>query len=60
MLSNYFKIAWRNIRKNKVSTAINVLGLAVGISACLVIYLIASYDLGFDTFHPARTASIGP
>ncbi len=54
MLYYYFKIAWRNIRKNKVSTAINILGLTMGISACLVIYLIAGYDLSFDRFHPGK------
>ena len=35
-------------------TAINVLGLALGICACIVIYLITSYDLGFDKFHPDK------
>ena len=32
MIRNYFKIAWRTISKNKVYSAINVLGLALGIS----------------------------
>jgi putative ABC transport system permease protein len=52
MLHHYLKIAWRNIRQHKLYTAINVLGLAMGICACIVIYLIARYDLSFDTFHP--------
>jgi putative ABC transport system permease protein len=52
MLLHYLKIAWRNIRQHKLYTAINVLGLAMGICACIVIYLIARYDLSFDTFHP--------
>jgi putative ABC transport system permease protein len=51
MLKNYFKIAWRIITRYKVYTAINILGLALGICSCMVIYLIASYELGFDTFH---------
>ena len=59
MLYYYFKIAWRNIRKNKVSTAINILGLTMGISACLVIYLIANYDLSFDRFHPGKEPFFG-
>jgi len=54
MLRNYFKIAWRNIRGHTVYTAINVLGLALGICACIVIYLITSYDLSFDKFHPDK------
>ena len=52
MLKNYFKIAWRNISRQKINTLINVTGLAFGICACLVIYLINSYDLSFDRFHP--------
>ncbi|HEV3221622.1 MAG TPA: ABC transporter permease [Puia sp.] len=52
MLKNYFKIAWRNIYRHKVYTLINITGLAFGICACLVIYLINSYDLSFDRFHP--------
>ena len=51
MIKNYFKIAWRNISRQKVYTSINVLGLALGICACIVIYLITSYDLSFDKFH---------
>lgn len=47
-------LALRNIRRNKVLTAINVLGLSIGISACLAIFLIASYELGFDKFQPDK------
>ena len=54
MIRNYFKIAWRTIRKNKVYSAINVLGLALGICACLVIYLITSHERSFDAFHPDK------
>lgn len=52
MLKNYFIVAWRNISRHKVYTLINITGLAFGICACLVIYLINSYDLSFDKFHP--------
>ena len=51
MLKNYFKIAWRNILRHRTYTAINVFGLAFGLCACIVIYLVTSYDLGFDKFH---------
>ncbi len=51
MLKNYFIVAFRNFRHNKVFSLINILGLAIGISAALVIYLIVSYDFSFDTFH---------
>ena len=51
MIKNYFKIALRGFRKHKVFTAINVIGLSIGISAALVIYLIVHYDFTFDKFH---------
>lgn len=47
-----FKYAWRNVCHNKLYTAIHILGLSIGLCACIVIYLIARYDLGFDSFHP--------
>lgn len=50
MLKNYFKIALRYFRRNKLYTAINVLGLSVGIAACLVISLIINYENSFDKF----------
>jgi ABC-type antimicrobial peptide transport system permease subunit len=51
MLKNYFTVAWRNLVRNKLHAFINVLGLSIGISSCLVIFLIVSYELSFDTFH---------
>jgi putative ABC transport system permease protein len=54
MLKNYFKIAIRNIEKNKVFAFINVLGLAIGISACLIIFTVTSFELSFDQFHPDK------
>jgi ABC-type antimicrobial peptide transport system permease subunit len=54
MLKNYLTAAWRNLVRNKIYSIFNVLGLALGICACLVIYLIASYEFSFDTFHPDR------
>lgn len=52
MFKNYFKIAWRNIYRNKAYSIINILGLALGICACIVIYLITSFEFSFDRFHP--------
>ncbi len=52
MLKSYFKIAWRQIRKRPLYTGIHVLGLSMGLTACMVIWLVARYDLGFDRFHP--------
>lgn len=51
---NNFKFAFRDLQRNKLLAAINVLGLSVGISACLIIYLITSYELSFDTFQKDR------
>ena len=48
MLKNYFITAFRNFRHHKVFTLINILGLSVGISAALVIYLIVQYDFSFE------------
>lgn len=54
MLQNYFKIAWRNVVRHKAYTIINVLGLALGICACIVIYLITNHEFSFDRFHPDK------
>ncbi len=50
MFKNYLTIAFRSILKNKVFSTINVLGLAIGISASLVIYLLVTYHFSFDKF----------
>jgi putative ABC transport system permease protein len=52
MLKTQLRIAARHIRKNKAFSLINVLGLALGICICVVIYLIVHFELTFDTFHP--------
>ncbi|GAB4017247.1 permease prefix domain 2-containing transporter [Spirosoma koreense] len=52
MIRNYVKTALRNLTKHKVSTLINLFGLTLGVTACLVIYLITNYELSYDTFHP--------
>ena len=54
MIKNYFKIALRNMTRKKAYTAINILGLSFGICACIVLYLIISYELSFDNFHPGK------
>src|ERR1700733_3406701 len=51
MLRNYFKTAWRNLRKNRVYTAINIVGLAIGMAACIVILLFVFYEKSFDSMH---------
>lgn len=51
MITTYFKIAWRNIVRNKVYTTINVLGLSLGICACIVVYLLTDLEFSYDRFH---------
>lgn len=52
MIRNYFKIAWRNLSKNKLFSLINIISLAIGLSASFVIGLMVYYDFTFDKFHP--------
>lgn len=54
MITKDIAFAFRNIVRNKLLATINVLGLSIGVSACLIIFLIATYELGFDTFQPDR------
>lgn len=51
MLSNYLIIAIRNIAKNKVFSAINIIGLALGLAACLFIFQFVSFEFSYDTFN---------
>jgi predicted permease len=54
MLKNYFKIALRTLNRQKTYTAINVVGLTLGISAAILIFTLVSYQLSFDDFHPDK------
>lgn len=51
MLKNYIKIAWRNLIRDRAYSFINIVGLTIGLSACLLLVLFARYELSFDTFH---------
>ncbi|MFT3934358.1 MAG: ABC transporter permease [Chitinophagaceae bacterium] len=50
MIKNYFKIAWRNLVKHKAYSIINIAGLTIGLAACLLIFLVVTYELGYDHF----------
>jgi putative ABC transport system permease protein len=50
MIRNYFKIAFRNLAKNKVYSLINIIGLAIGISSCLAIFLLVNFELSYENF----------
>jgi putative ABC transport system permease protein len=51
MLKNYLAITWRNIKRNKGFSFINITGLAVGMAACLLILLWVRDELSFNRFH---------
>src|SRR6187402_2057861 len=51
MIKNYFKIAWRNIIRQKGYSGINIIGLAIGIAACLLILQYVSFELSYENFH---------
>jgi putative ABC transport system permease protein len=48
MIKNYFKIAWRNLLKNKTATAINIFGLTVGLTACMLIVIYVVHENSYD------------
>ena len=48
MIGNYFKIAWRHILKNKVFSAINIGGLTIGLTSCLLLLIYINYEWGYD------------
>jgi predicted permease len=48
MWRNYFTIAFRSLLRNKSYAVINVLGLALGITTCIIIFLLIKYELGYD------------
>jgi putative ABC transport system permease protein len=51
MIKNYLKVAWRNLVRNKVSSLINIGGLAVGMAVAVLIGLWIWDELSFDTYH---------
>lgn len=51
MLKNYFKIALRSLWRHKIFSLINIMGLAMGMTACILIYLYVSFELSYDSFH---------
>ena len=51
MIKNNIKIAFRSLLKHKVFSFINILGLAVGIAACFLIFLYVSLETSYDNFH---------
>ena len=51
MLKNYFKIAWRNIQKNRTLSLINIVGLSFSVAFCLLLFYYIRYEQSYDTFN---------
>ncbi len=51
MLTNYLKIALRNLRKNKMFSLINIGGLSISVTFCILLFLHIRHEQSFDTFH---------
>ena len=51
MIKNYLKSALRSIGRHKVNSTINILGLAIGLTCCILIYLYVTDELSYDNFH---------
>jgi putative ABC transport system permease protein len=54
MFNNYFKLAYRNILRHKRYASLNILGLAVGLAACLLMASYVIHELSFETMHPNK------
>jgi putative ABC transport system permease protein len=51
MIKNYLLIAWRNLSKRKLYASINIFGLSLGISSCMLVFALVSHINSFDKFH---------
>src|SRR5580765_1725571 len=54
MIKNYLKIAWRNAVRQKGYSLINIIGLAIGIAACLLILQYVSFELSYENFQTRK------
>lgn len=54
MYKSYFKIGWRTLLRNKEYTSINVAGLALSITCCILIFALVKHHLSFDDFHQQK------
>ncbi|MFL5741292.1 MAG: ABC transporter permease [Flavisolibacter sp.] len=54
MFRNYLKTAWRNLTRNRLITALDIAGLSLGVTVCLLIAIWVNLELSFDNFHPHK------
>ena len=52
MLKNHIKIAWRSLKSNSLFSAVNILGLSLGLAITIVLYLFITHERSFDTMYP--------
>ncbi len=51
MLYSYFRTALRSLLKNKIFSLLNILGLAIGMACCMIIFQYVTYEKSYDKFH---------
>ena len=51
MFKNYFLIALRNFRRNRLYASLNILGLAVGIACFMLLFVYVKHETSYDQFH---------
>jgi putative ABC transport system permease protein len=54
MIANFFKPGFRALRKNKSFSIINITGLAVGIAASLLIFIVIHNETSYDNYHTRK------
>jgi putative ABC transport system permease protein len=52
MNTTFIKLAFRNLRKNKINTIINIFGFSIGLAACLFIFMFTRLETSYDSFYP--------
>ncbi|MCE1156689.1 MAG: ABC transporter permease, partial [Bacteroidales bacterium] len=52
MILHYLKIAWRNLLKDRVYSAVNILGLAIAMTFCFLLIFWIRFELSYETGHP--------
>jgi putative ABC transport system permease protein len=51
VFKNYFKLGWRNLLKNKLSSIINIVGLGLAVGCCLVVFVFLDWSINQDNFN---------
>src|SRR5262245_57665043 len=51
MIKHYLNLAWRNLKKNRIYSLINITGLAIGLAVCMLIVLYVAHESRYDQFH---------